>query len=59
MDLGGRAFQAERTAAAKAQRRSREAIRLCSPVDHSQGFAFYAEQAGKSVERLVQKKEMI
>ena len=47
--LGGRAFQAEGTVHAKATRRSGKAIRLCSPVDHSQGFDFYAEKAGRGL----------
>lgn len=55
----GRACQAEGTVHAKSLRRSGAATRSCSHVDHSQGFAFYAEQAGKSADGLVQKSDMI
>lgn len=57
--LGRRAFQLEGTGCAKAPRRSGEAPRWYSHVDHRQGFAFCAEQAGKPVEGLVQKSNMI
>lgn len=32
---------------------------ICSHVERGQGFAFYAEQAGKSADGLVQKSDMV
>lgn len=57
--LGGRAFQAEGTVPTKAPRRSGEVIRLCSPREPSRGFVLYAEQAGQSAKRLVQKTDVV